>query len=312
VGNFVMTRDDPPKKIWESMPIYVRIGMHLLFYGKAEEKLLKYGKIEALLKAQSVKQGQLFNKTEGSQEQILEFVKTYDLQPTLSDLLQPNLNEYKCFNEFFSRKLKPGARPVDSAEDWKVVTSAADCRLTVWEGLKEAETFWIKGKNFSLANLICDESITSLPQFANGAALAIFRLAPADYHRFHSPVTGTLGKRESIDGQFYTVNPSVINENFDVFTANRRDVQVIEMENVGKVVFVAIGALLVGSISWAKGEGEVTTKGEELGWFSYGSTVIAVFPAGSVVWDEDLLKNSHNKLETMVRVGQHIGTFKDI
>jgi len=74
------------------------------------------------------------------------------------------------------------------------------------------------------------------------------------------------------------------------------------------VVIVAVGAMLVGSIAWTKKQGDQVKKGEELGYFAYGgSTVIAVFPKGSVTFDEDLVKNSNNVLETQMKVGQHIG-----
>jgi phosphatidylserine decarboxylase len=101
------------------------------------------------------------------------------------------------------------------------------------------------------------------------------------------------------------VNPQAVTEvDFDVFTGNKRHTIYIQEEGTGKVVaFVAVGALLVGAIGWSKGKGEKVRRGEELGWFAYGgSTVITVFPAGMVQFDEDLRTNSLNALETYVKV----------
>lgn len=106
-----------------------------------------------------------------------------------------------------------------------------------------------------------------------------------------------------------------MNEDLNVFTANRRDVQVVEATVNGsgravKFVLVAVGAMLVGSIGWSKKTGEKVMKGEDLGYFQYGgSTVILIAPEGAVQWDEDLVKRSDNAkpLETLVRVGERIG-----
>jgi phosphatidylserine decarboxylase len=99
----------------------------------------------------------------------------------------------------------------------------------------------------------------------------------------------------------------------NVFTANHREVQYVQERYTGKqFAFVAVGALLVGSISWAHSSsaGIAIDKGGELGWFQYGgSTTILVAPQGSVRWDEDLLRNSLNGVETLLRVGNHIGRF---
>lgn len=139
-----------------------------------------------------------------------------------------------------------------------------------------------------------------------GSALAIFRLAPQDYHRFHSPIAGTIVHGPvHIPGTYYTVNPQAVTEvDFDVFTANKRDVLYIKEDITGRIVaFVAVGALLVGAIGWSKNLGDRIERGEELGWFAYGgSTVIVVFPEGMIKFDEDIKTNSDNALETLVKV----------
>jgi phosphatidylserine decarboxylase len=102
-------------------------------------------------------------------------------------------------------QLKADARPVAAADDPAVITSAADCRLTVFESIDAAKKLWIKGENFSLATLLNDAALAQDDAFQGGGALAIFRLAPADYHRYHSPVAGSIVSTKPIAGQYYTV-----------------------------------------------------------------------------------------------------------
>jgi len=312
LGNFVTTRPPNPVQHWESMPIYVRLGMHLMFVTASSTSLMSTHYVESVLRKQSIEQGKLFDDEKGAQEHIDSFIKTYNLQDTLKDLVEPDPKKYLTFNDFFTRSLKPGMRPVDPNPD--IICSAADCRLTVFESIEASTEFWVKDRKFNLHTLLEDEKIYSHPAFANGAAIMICRLAPADFHRYSAPVAGVLGPITHIPGQYYTVNPQAVNQNFPVFTANRRDVTVITYKHPTGVehpcAFVAVGAMLVGSIVWTKREGESFEKGEELGYFAYGgSTNIAVFPKGSIKFDDDLVESSAKALESVVRCGESVGRF---
>ena len=170
----------------------------------------------------------------------------------------------------------------------------------------------MKGRHFTIPLLLQDpDLVTSL-----GAepSLAIWRLAPQDYHRFHSPVSGTVRKITHIPGEYYTVNPQAVNEDLDVFTANTRSVAVLDaklskdVETTVPIAFVAVGALLVGSICWEKTADQDILRAENLGYFAYGgSTVIGVFPQSSnIKWDEDLVKASEGGIEVLVRAGEKI------
>ncbi|KAJ6581452.1 phosphatidylserine decarboxylase-domain-containing protein [Mycena capillaripes] len=283
IGNFVAIRGSK-EQIFEAMPIYARIGMHLLFYGNEQIKVLHSHTVESLLQEQSVKEGKLYDSPE-SASSIPSFVATYSLDT--SELLEPDVKKYNTFNEFFSRKLRADARPVDNADDPLAICSAADCRLTVYQTVDLAKEFWIKGREFTIPNLLGVPPASEKASIFDGSSLAIFRLAPADYHRFHSPIDGTVGEVVHIPGQYYTVNPQAVNEpGFDVFTANTRSILYLTHAATGlPVAFVAIGALLVGSIKWTNGgeQGKTIKKGEELGYFAYGgSTGVAVFPKGVI------------------------------
>ncbi|KIJ20648.1 hypothetical protein PAXINDRAFT_160190 [Paxillus involutus ATCC 200175] len=320
VGNYVFDRKTG-EKFFESMPIYARLGMHLLFCGKEQVKLLEGNKhIEDLLREQSIREGKIYDSPE-SVKNIPSFINTYKL--SLDELLQPNIQQYKNFNEFFSRKLKPGARPVENADDPNGFCSAADCRMVVYPTVDLARKFWIKGDEFSIPALLNLDPSDPKCLELDGGSLAIFRLAPSDYHRFHSPVDATIrGKATDVPGQYYTVNPQAVNEhNLDVLSRNKRSVLYMDHTPSGKTIaFVAIGALLVGSIVWTVEENATVKRGDELGYFAYGgSTVVAIFPHDLITFDNDLLEHSvpagsdgKGAIETLMKVGCSLGRWNKV
>ncbi|KAI0669632.1 phosphatidylserine decarboxylase-domain-containing protein [Trametes maxima] len=312
VGNFVIVRSTG-ERIFESMPIYPRLGMHLLFYGGTQVKMLHNRSVETILKDLSVRQGKIYDSPE-SVKSIPSFIQTYSIGT--DELEEPDITKYKCFNDFFYRKLKPGSRPVKNAEDPSGFCSAADCRLTVFPTVDLAKGLWIKGSNFTIATLLGVEPDSEQARTFEGASVAVFRLAPQDYHRFHSPIDGVIGDIAEIGGEYYTVNPQAVNEpGFDVFTANKRAVLYMTHALSNRpVAFVAIGAMLVGSIRWTAGaqKGASVRRGDELGYFAYGgSTVVVLFPKGLVQFDEDLVRNSAVPIETLVKVGDSLGRGAD-
>ncbi|KAF9475217.1 hypothetical protein BDN70DRAFT_908230 [Pholiota conissans] len=300
VGNYVVMRGSN-EPFFESMPLYARLGMHLLFYGKEQIKLLNNRRVEELLREESIRQGAIYDDPK-SVNSIPYFIDTYTI-PT-DELLEPDITKYKTFNEFFYRKLRPDARPVQHPDDDTVICSAADCRLTVYTSVDIAKAIWVKGQNFNVPNLLnLPEDSPKLEPFKD-ASIAIFRLAPADYHRFHSPIDCEVGDIEHVDGRFYTVNPQAINyPGFDVLTANTRSILYLKHQPTGQMVaFVAVGALLV------EEKGTILKRGDELGHFAYGgSTIVVVFPKGLVEFDHDLVSNSQHPIETLLKVGYSIG-----
>ena len=191
--------------------------------------------------SQSIKQGIAFDSPTNALAHIQAFIQTYQIDT--SALLEPDITKYRTFNEFFYRRLKPDARPPAHPEDPDVVSSAADCRLTVFQTVDKAKEIWIKvsaacsacvlgarsptlpisgsirrvscplretgvahslnniqGHNFTVPHLLGDEKLAK--DFENGE-IAVFRLAPADYHRYHSPIAGTVGKSTSIKGSYF-------------------------------------------------------------------------------------------------------------
>ncbi|KAF7361137.1 Phosphatidylserine decarboxylase proenzyme 2 [Mycena sanguinolenta] len=286
----------------EKMQVYVRLGIRLLYKGMKSR--MEGGRARRLLKSMSIKQGIKYDSPESARD-IPTFIEFHGLN--VDEILDP-LDSYKTFNQFFYRKLKPTARPVEKPDDPYRLVSAADCRLMAFESVSEATRLWIKGREFTVARLLGDAYKHEADRYTGGA-LAIFRLAPQDYHRFHSPVDGTIGNMTYVAGEYYTVNPQAIRTALDVYGENARKIVPINSPQFGRVMAVCVGAMMVGSIETTVKEGDTVRRGQEFGYFAFGgSTIVVLFEKDVVEWDEDLLVNGRASLETLVRVGMGIGT----
>ncbi|EEH42085.2 phosphatidylserine decarboxylase proenzyme [Paracoccidioides lutzii Pb01] len=290
----------------ERMSVHVRLGIRLLYKGlKSREMETK--RIRKMLKSLSIKQGKKFDDP-ASAAQIVPFINFHQLD--MSEVLLP-LSEFKTFNEFFYRALKPGARPVSAPNNPKIVVSPADCRSVVFDRIDEATKIWVKGREFSVERLLGKAYPEEAKRYKNGA-LGIFRLAPQDYHRFHFPVDGVMGTPKTIEGEYYTVNPMAIRSALDVYGENVRIVVPVDSVEHGRVMIICVGAMMVGSTVITRQAGEKVARGEELGYFKFGgSTLLVLFEPGRMCYDSDLVGNSLGALETLVRVGMSIGHHPD-
>ena len=294
-ANILVQDRDTGIVIEEKISAHVKLGMRIIYNGRGTETK----KFKTLLKNMSIKQGRKFDDP-ASAKQIESFIKFHSL-----DMSQCLDMEYKTFNSFFYRKLKPGSRTIEGNSN-KVMVSPADSRCTVFESVSKSRELWIKGSKFSIKRLTNDYSTE---KFNDGtSSIAIFRLAPQDYHRFHSPCHGTIGKPIYVDGEYYTVNPMAIRSELDVFGENIRVVLPIHSPEFGTFLFIPVGAMMVGSIILTRKEGETVERGDELGYFKFGgSTIIIVVPRQQLTFDSDLIKNSNEGIETLVKVGMSVG-----
>ena len=252
--------------------------------------------VRRMLKNLSIKQGRKFDDP-GSKVEIEKFIDFHGLD--MSEVLLP-VEEYKNFNEFFFRALKPSARPCSAPNNKKIVVSPADCRSVVFNQISQAAKIWVKGREFSLKRLFGNAYPEDVSRF-EGGAVGVFRLAPQDYHRFHIPVDGIVGKAKTIEGEYYTVNPMAIRSALDVYGENVRVLVPIDSEEHGRVMVVCVGAMMVGSTVITRKEGEHVQRAEELGYFKFGgSTLLVLFEAGKMRWDDDMVDNSNGALETLV------------
>jgi phosphatidylserine decarboxylase len=228
------------------------------------------------------------------------------------DEAELGLGGYPTFSDFFSRRLKPGARVVTPGE--QVVASPVDGAVSQAGYLVQGQCVQAKGIDFPVGALLGDDEVA--PRFADGGAFATLYLAPKDYHRIHAPLSGTIRGYRYLAGEFWPVNPISVRKKPQLFCLNERLITYLDTR-VGLCAVVKVGATCVARIRAAYDD--VVThaqqpaqshrydlplpvqKGDELGRFEMGSTVILLFEPGAVKWDDGLVP------EAKVRMGERIG-----
>jgi phosphatidylserine decarboxylase len=222
------------------------------------------------------------------------------------------LTDFKTFGSFFTRKLKPGLRPIDQSPG--VVVSPVDGAVSQAGLVENGACIQAKGIDFPLGQLLGDEERAKAFE---GGAFATIYLSPRDYHRIHSPLEGTIDGFVYLPGQFWPVNPPSVANVKGLFAINERLVTWLTTP-FGQVAVVAVGATCVARIH-ATYDRIVThtdspaqakryqhpipiERGGELGMFEMGSTVILVFEPGKVKWDAELVPGAK------LQLGQKIGS----
>lgn len=286
--------------IEEKIPTYIRTSLKLMYNTRAA-KAVGSKKARRILQHMTVSGGKR-SDSPASRKEIRPFIEFHGLNP---DEFLEDVESFENFNQFFYRKLKPSVRPLAYPNDPKIAVSPADCRCIVFPSISMATELWIKGRNFNLETLLCDPALVE--QY-KGCSVGIFRLAPQDYHRYHIPVDGVMGPSVTIEGAYYTVNPVAINNSINVYGENKRVLTQIFSPQFGPVMYVTIGATIVGSIVLTTREGDHVKRGDEHGYFAFGgSTIVLLFERGRIKWEEDLLTHSAKPVETLVRMGSPIG-----
>jgi len=205
------------------------------------------------------------------------------------------LYAYGSFNEFFTRRLKPGMRPVGDG-----LVSPADGRLMLYLNADADAPFPLKGATRSLRAVFDSDAPDGRYD------IAVIRLAPVDYHRFHFPCAcTTAAPLRVIPGRYHSVNPIALVRHPDVYADNER--QILKCQSAfGTFWMVDVGAFGVGTIVQTY-TGTTHAKADEKGYFKFGgSTVILILPAGKVTFDADLVANSSRGLETRIRCSERI------
>jgi phosphatidylserine decarboxylase len=221
------------------------------------------------------------------------------------------------FNDFFTRELKAGARPVDDSAD--SVVSPVDGIMSAAGRIDGDRLLQAKGIHYTLEDLLATD-LADAALFESGSFATIY-LAPYDYHRVHSPLRGRLMAARYVPGHLYSVNQTTVELQPRLFTRNERLVCHFRT-TAGPMALIFVGALNVGSVStpWtgrihARKKGVVADldlgsaevpldveKGQMIGWFNMGSTVIVLLPPGACSWREGLVNG------TLLRMGEKIGT----
>lgn len=244
---------------------------------------------------------------------IKAFIKKY--QVDMSEAKFSDVASYENFNAFFIRPLKDDARPI--AQDPNALCCPADGRISQCGAINQGVLLQAKGHAFQLEQLLAgDQGLVET--FKNGRFATIY-LSPRDYHRVHMPCDGRLRKMIYVPGDLFSVNP-FLNEHIPGLLArNERLICVFDTE-FGPMVQILVGATITASMStvwsgivnppresaiksweYAGEEGVSLTKGQEMGAFQLGSTVINLFPAGAVELADSLA------VDTPVKVGEILG-----
>ena len=218
---------------------------------------------------------------------IRRFVRKYGVD--MSEALEPNLARYASFNDFFTRALKPGARPIAQAD----LVCPVDGAISQFGPVAGDQIFQAKGHRYSTTALVGGDAVLAA-QFADGSFATLY-LSPKDYHRIHMPCDGRLLRMIYVPGELFSVNPVTARGVPGLFARNERVVCVFESAR-GPFVVALVGATIVGSMAtvwhgvvnpprgkqvreWQYSEAPVLlAQGQELGRFLLGSTVVLLFP----------------------------------
>ncbi len=232
----------------------------------------------------------------------------------MQEAIEPNPLAYPTYNDFFGRQLKPECRPIDTAPD--SIVSPADGSIAQIGKIAEEKILQAKNHNYSLSTLLGNDNSLAAT-FINGSFATIY-LAPKDYHRVHMPLAGKLTAMMHVPGKLYSVSPTTADNIPDLFAKNERVVTIFNTE-FGPMAVILVGAMIVGSIEtvwhgvvtpphragirkWEYAEQNINlAKGDELGRFKLGSTVILLLPKGLSTWDGEL------KIDSTIQMGRKLG-----
>jgi phosphatidylserine decarboxylase len=228
------------------------------------------------------------------------FLSLFDIN--MAEAAQPDPYAYRTFNDFFTRALKPGVRPI--AIEPEFIVSPVDGTVSQCGELLNESILQAKGQSYSLQELLAGDE-EAIAAYRNGSFACIY-LAPYNYHRIHMPYQGTALKNIYVPGDLFSVNASTARAVPRVFARNER--LICEFTTpVGRVAVILVGALHVGSIETVHcgevnppprkrkaaqiipaGVGQRFDKGQELGRFNMGSTVVLLFERGRIHWDASM------------------------
>lgn len=188
---------------------------------------------------------------------------------------------YGTFNEFFTRRLKPQARPIDQQKN--TIISPVDGTMLAFEALKPSVRFPVKGYTFSLREFLGDDIVADS---YSGGTMILFRLAPQHYHRFHFPIACVPREIIRIRGRYESVHPLAYGADCIPLVENERQRWMLDTVNLGQVAMVTIGAMCVGKILQTCEVGKLYCKGDEAGYFAFGGSSLALlFRAGMIEID---------------------------
>jgi phosphatidylserine decarboxylase len=237
-----------------------------------------------------------FKRTRRSRDQIRGFIDSLGVDVT--EIEKP-VEAYASLDEFFSRRLRPGARPVDPCGDH--LLSPCDGRAMAWPRLV-GRTLVVKNTRTTIPELVGDTAVAG--EFADAAVLLV-RLAAADYHRCHFPADGVAAGPRAAGARLHSVHPIALERGAPSFV-NYRVVTRLESDAFGPLLIIEVGALTVGSVVQTYTPGPVA-RGQEKSYFRFGgSALLMLAQSDRIVFDDDLLGSTGEGVESRVRAGSRV------
>lgn len=212
--------------------------------------------------------------------------------------------KFSSWNDFFTRRIREGERPIDERKN--ILVSPCDGKLSVYR-IGEGSRFFIKDTEYTVEQLLRNKKLAD--RYLGGYAM-VFRLTVDDYHHYCYVADGEKSPDVKIPGVFHTVNPAA-NDVCQIYHENTREYCLLKTEQFGTIAMMEVGAMMVGKITNLQPGACEVKKGEEKGYFEFGgSTIVLLLQHGRVRMDSDLIENSENGYETIVRMGERIGKCK--
>jgi phosphatidylserine decarboxylase len=235
--------------------------------------------------------------------EIMKFSKEIGIQ-THPWIWKKKPEEYISINDFFSRKYKNNYITIDDLNNEKVIVSPCECKITVFRNIDEMKQLWVKNNRFSLKSI-------GLEEYKNGS-VAIFRLSPYDYHRFHMPIDGEIiDIINNLKPFSHSVKPCVLQAtDFNILNDNRFRIIKFKTKYFGIISFMLVGAIAIDTIKINKNikKGMKLKKGTDLGTFLYGGSTCIIFCKKNIDWNHDLNITINNKIiEVYIIPGEKIG-----
>jgi len=235
---------------------------------------------------------QRITKSKWSSKLIPSYIRTYKID--MNEVLKPH--SFETLHDFFIRQLDRQYRPVVEGDD--VVVSPVDAKIESIGSISTNGTFYVKEKSYTVSELLGNKDYAS---FYEDGVYVVFYLSPADYHRIHSPLNGHIKKQYVLGSKSYPVNQTGLTFGKSPISGNYRHVSHLICTNTKKCAVVNVGAMFVNSIQITN-QARDWKIGDEIGHFTFGSTVVLLFEKNSFTFDD------HIKPTTRVRVGEKIGS----
>lgn len=234
-----------------------------------------------------------FAQSPASRRFIPRFARMYGIAVQEAE---KQLHEYRTLNEFFTRRLKAGSRPIDT--DPNALVSPVDALVTGCGPIKQGTILNVKGQDYTIEELL--NLSPRMENYKNGYYMVLY-LSPTDYHRIHTPIAGTIVEREHVEGKVYPVNDFGLRHMRRVLSRNERLITYMRHASA-ETAIVKVGAMNVSSIQYVQPLRDKMEKGDDLAYFEFGSTVVLLTE------DDSFKPRTDMQTGLKVRMGEKLGT----